>query len=495
MKKIEKAKSADTGQSNRQVLTLAAIILVALILRLYRLGTESFWIDEGFSLRDATKFSFLGETRPLYFLFLSAWMKLGMGKSEFLLRLPSALFGTAGVWVFYAVGRRLIGTSAALLAAAFMAISVLQVNHSREVRMYSLTVLLALVATHLLILALEREKTGYVLGYAAVSLLGLLTYPLMLFVIAAHGVFLLLYVKAYRPMSLALIGSQLAIFGGWIKWLFNNMSAAAGYSEGYTSIIEKPTLTGVVTIMGKFFLWKWAGPSKGQLILATLFSLMVVGLALYGLKGFRRADARLAFVLIWLAVPMAATIAFSHAVSNVWMPHYMIAVSPALFLLVARGIFSVRRRYVAVAAVFLIGAMTLGRLWLYFSRHARPEWRPAVAYIQAHERPGDVIGVYYAGNQYVFRWYYRGHARWSPLGRDEIDRRHFTGWNDERVAQLLGDFPDSGQRFWLALSNHNYAGGAEIVNYVYRHYRVLDHKYYSQIELLLLDKGGANVPE
>jgi len=475
-------------------LYLLGIILIAAALRLYHLGAQNLWIDEGFSLRDAARPDLLHETRPLYFLFLSQWLKLGTLRSEFLLRLPSAVFGIAGVWVLYAVGRRLIGASGALLASAFMAISVLHVNHSEEVRWYSLVALLSLAATYFLILSLEERRARYVVGYALSGLAMLLTFPLTVFVLAAHGLFLLLYSKAYRPTSLILIGVLLLTMAVWIPWLLNNLVTASAYSEGYTSIIEKPTPSTAIGLLGRFFLHKWSNPGRIQVAGAFGFSALVTLVALYGLKGFRRTDARTAFLWIWLLVPMAATAVMSYTIANVWKPNYLIAASPAFFLLVSRGIWTMRSRFLMATVIAVIAMLTLGRLAVYYSKPVRPEWRAAINYIEAREQPGDVIGIYCAGNEHVFSYYYRGSARWSPLGSEAVTKDRFTGWSQKRVGQMFSEFPLSGKRFWLVLTSHWYAGGFNIANYVKEHYRVLDHGDWFMMEVYLFDADGRPVP-
>lgn len=479
-----------------QQTTLFAILIlvIALGLRLFRLGSESLWIDEGFSLRDTYGLDLMGETRPLYFLFMTVWMKLGMGHSEFFLRLPAALFGAASVWLVYLLGRKLVGERPALMASFFMAISVLQINHSREIRMYSLSVLVTLLSTYCLTLALEHKRAVYIIGYAIFALAGLLTSALTVLVMLAHGLFLLLYLKKYRPISYYLIGTQLAIVGTWIPWLHNNVQATASYGDGYTSILDKPTPRGIVEFFGKFFIWKWSDPGKLLIIASLLFSFIVFALVLYSLKSYRRDDSGLTLIWLWMAVPMSGMIVASYTMSNVWMIHYLIAISPAVFLLVAKGILSINNRHIAFAAVFIVAVVTLGRLSLYMKKHIRPEWRSAVSYIQAHESPGDVIGVYYGGNQYVFRYYYRGKSKWSPLDEDQTTAERFSAWNNHKAAELIDSSPNCGKRFWLVLSNHNYAGGPIIVDYVQKHYRILDHKYYSQVEMLLFDSSGKTIP-
>lgn len=494
MKKTDAADLSRSVDQRKAWVYVSAIIVVAAVLRLFHLGAESLWIDEGFSLRDATNFSFIHETRPLYFFFLHNWLKLGTAHSEFLLRLPSAIFGTLGVWVLYLVGRRLMGWSVAALASLFMAISVLHINHSDEVRWYSLIVLLTLLSTYFLMLSIEQGRARYVATYALFSLASVLTFPLSVFTLAAQGLFALFYVKAYRGKSLTLLGLQTAAVLVWMPWMHNNTRTARHFSEGYTSLLDKPDPANITGMLGRFFLWKWSNPGHMQEMAAFGFSLLVLLVALYGLKSVRRTDAGAVYAWMWLVVPMAITVGVCYSVANIWMQNYLICASPALFLLVSRGIHSIRSKHLAVALTLVIVMITFGRLGMYFQKPARPQWRSAIQYVQSREEAGDVIGIYDPGNQYVFRYYYHGRAPFAPMGEETLDTDRLKGWTDQRVQALLSQYPNTGRRFWLVLSNHTYAGGFNIIGYMQRHYRVLDHQNYHLVELYLFDAGGRPMP-
>ena len=479
---------------NLESLYAGLIVMLALALRLFQLGKESLWIDEGFSLRDATYLEVLKGIRPVYYLVLRGWLDLGGGANEALLRLPSVIFGVAGVWVLYLLGRRLLGAQVALLASAFMAISVLQINHSQEVRMYSLTVLLTLLASYSLVLYLERGKARYAVSYGLTAILSLLTFPLTVFVFMAHGLFLLLYLKAYKPKTYLVLGSEALVAAAWMPWMLNSAHATESYGQGLTATLDKPNVMGVIGFLGRFFLWKWHEP-KGMLAAGIIgFSLMVTLIAILGLRGFRRADTGLTFTALWLAIPFAGLIIMSYALTNMWMLHYLIAASPALYLLAAKGIVSLKNRYLIVGATSVIVLLTLGRLGMYYVKTERPEWRQAVNYIQSHEQPGDAMGIYYGACQYVFGYYYHGRSPWSPVGVDEYYTEDFKRWNDAKVEKLFKDFPLDGKRFWLVLSHHTFRGGFSVINYFKARYPVLDHKSYHLVEFYLFDGGAKGCP-
>lgn len=120
---------------------VALLMLLAAGLRLYLLGGKSLWADEVFLVN--------GANRPLteilsYFLIgdlvsvLSTKAIIAVaGVSETVLRLPSAIAGTAAVGALYYSLRRDLGQKTALLAAALLAVSFPHIYYSQEARSFA----------------------------------------------------------------------------------------------------------------------------------------------------------------------------------------------------------------------------------------------------------------------------------------------------------------------------------------------------------------------
>ena len=112
--------SRPTGLSRALALTVA---LAAFGLRVYHLGGQSLWYDEGISLYYASAdppvlvglLARFGEFPPLYFLLLHYWMSLA-GQSELALRFPSVVAGVLGVVLIYILGRLLAVSGVGLTA-------------------------------------------------------------------------------------------------------------------------------------------------------------------------------------------------------------------------------------------------------------------------------------------------------------------------------------------------------------------------------------------
>ncbi|MCL6629403.1 MAG: glycosyltransferase family 39 protein, partial [Armatimonadetes bacterium] len=258
---------------------LLAVIGLALILRLYQLGVESLWGDEACSIRDATYLHIASWLRPVYYLILHAWIRLGLGGNEFFLRLPATLFGVAGVWALYILGRRLFDRPVALLASVFMAVSVLHVNHSQEVRMYSLTTLLVVYTTYLFVLWRDYGHFRYGFGYVISALLTLLTFPLTVFVFVGHAVFMLLYHRRYSPRSWMLLCGMLVVTIGWLPWTNKCVQAMKSFESGLIGSQPAPCPRDVISMLGSFLLWKCSNPSPVFILGLVFFSLLILTVA------------------------------------------------------------------------------------------------------------------------------------------------------------------------------------------------------------------------
>lgn len=117
------------------------ITLGGFALRLFRLGTQSFWFDEAQTLFVARMplIEIIRRTYrpPLYHVALHFWGLL-VPDNEFWLRLPSALWGAAVPPLLFAIAARTYGRRVGSIAAALAAISPALIWYAQELRMYSL---------------------------------------------------------------------------------------------------------------------------------------------------------------------------------------------------------------------------------------------------------------------------------------------------------------------------------------------------------------------
>src|SRR4030042_3137818 len=141
------------------------ILVVALILRLIALN-QSLWLDEAISVNVAKTLSYkslileysLADFHPpLFYLILRSWIIL-FGSYEWVVRLPSVIFGIATVYVTYLIGKKLFEDKTALIAATLTATAPLLIYYSQEARMYMLAAFLTSLSVYFFISAIKDNN-------------------------------------------------------------------------------------------------------------------------------------------------------------------------------------------------------------------------------------------------------------------------------------------------------------------------------------------------
>ena len=198
----------------RPLYLLLALVVLAAALRLWRIGHQSYWLDEAFTVR-IVRSDFGGmldgvrhteSTPPLYYALAWLWERV-VGWHEVGLRSLSAVFGVATVPAAYAAARELFSERAGLVAAGLFAVSPYFVWYSQEARAYSLLVLLCTLSLLYFVRA-ERDGRG-LWKWGLVAALALLTHYFAAFLVAPEAAWL-----AWRHRSRAALlaaGGLLAI--------------------------------------------------------------------------------------------------------------------------------------------------------------------------------------------------------------------------------------------------------------------------------------------
>ncbi|MFT4958925.1 MAG: hypothetical protein ACI9EZ_002260, partial [Halobacteriales archaeon] len=201
-------------QSRRRV-GLASVLVAAVLLRVYRLDSESLWIDEIYSVAirgDAPVAQLLTASDPhppLYYLILNGWVRV-FGNGAVAVRLLSVLFGVLGVLGLYLLGCELYDARVGLVAAGLLTVSPMHVQSSREVRMYAMLVALVVAATWLYVRVLDEDRWVLDVGYVVTALAMLYTHLFAMFVLAVHGLHALwVWYRGENGRSGAAIGLQL----------------------------------------------------------------------------------------------------------------------------------------------------------------------------------------------------------------------------------------------------------------------------------------------
>ena len=131
-------------QKKHQSTWVVLVLLVGLLLRLYQLADDPFWLDEIGVWEAATQPTFteaVGVSRshvmgmPLHYAL--TWLFAQTGLQNEWLRLPDAILGTISIALGYAVACYFVRPQTATLTALLMATSPLLVRYSQELRFYA----------------------------------------------------------------------------------------------------------------------------------------------------------------------------------------------------------------------------------------------------------------------------------------------------------------------------------------------------------------------
>jgi mannosyltransferase len=194
-------------RSLRRLLVVPGLLFVfGLASRLYRLGAQSLWLDEGGTWSEVTGrtgkgwLALFGElwskdaAYPLYHILLKVWVTLA-GDSEWALRFPSALAGAATIVVMYYAALEFarpttddrpfaLSSRYALIVALLFAISPFALWYAQDAKVYSLLMLAVALEIWALLHALNRPGPQSWLSLAGISLLSLFVHRLALLPVA-----------------------------------------------------------------------------------------------------------------------------------------------------------------------------------------------------------------------------------------------------------------------------------------------------------------------
>lgn len=212
---------------------LAAITLLAAVLRFYKLGDWSFWIDEIFTINHAqAHFSSLEKLInhippkqnwiPVSVIFSAGVINV-LGISEWSVRLVSAMIGTLSIPILYFPYRKIFGIQATLIALLLLAISPWHIFWSQNARFYTSLLLLYTLALAALYFGIERNRLRYFILFFVLLYLASSERIFTFFIVPVIAVYLIVswLLKFEKPPGINLrnifILSLPIIVGGMIE--------------------------------------------------------------------------------------------------------------------------------------------------------------------------------------------------------------------------------------------------------------------------------------
>jgi uncharacterized membrane protein len=431
---------------------LVLIVLVALVLRLYHLGYQSFWLDEVYTaiesdprIRDHDLLFYLKyveQQPPLFFLLerFAIWL---FGNNEASLRLIPALAGTASVWAMYLLGKEIKGPRLGLFAAALMAINFFGISYSQEARPYTLVLLFSILSWVALLRFLKTVDLRSCLQYAGITLLMLHTNYFGLFVVLGQIIVSAILWLTDEPQKKkwfrlwALSGLIIAIGFAPLIPLFRNVAHIDKFWA------DKPAES-----VGIDFFFEYFGSSD---LLKPFLLLLLISFFVHLFqalrpeeKGIRNNPLALVFTVcsVWIFISFFIPYVRSLMVVPMMVIRYTTTAVPAFILLLAAGLESIAARIVRGILFAIFCLLSFTHLFLikdYYHQVSKAQFRELGAFVAADSafNTMPVITDYTAWHQsyYLGKYHYQGAIHRSPLKFPEIDSVFFK--------------PDYQRGFWL----------------------------------------------
>lgn len=439
---------------HRDWVALLFILVVATYLRTKGLTTQSYWVDELFSVRASHPSLSLMETLkltmgdevhpPLYQILLLFWYKV-YGFTEFSGRFFSVVSGVLSVAAIFFLGKELRNSRTGLYCAAITATNVFLIHYSQETRSYSLLALLSVLSFLFLIRLLKNRSKGSAIAYVFLAICLIYTHYFGLLVIASQTLcFAFFLFSASNKMLIARIGLTVyAIIG--IAFLPLLKYIIVG-TEKKSFWIPTPDQWFFVEYFQKYF---------GSSFLVTFFALLLVLFFTRFLRDNDKEELLICFFLvIWVGFCLYAPYLRSILSIPMLWDRYTIIVVPAFIAMIAIGLDSIPTKEIKdslIVAIFFISVSYLFIEKQFYNSIYKDQMREVCLFLKGEKNAVPIYSFNATDNRYnayfelldigletkhigVLKKALRSHI--SPKRFWLIDAHHGTGRVDDAIQEL-----------------------------------------------------------
>lgn len=477
MKILEKIKS----NLNRHGIWL--ILLLAGLLRFKGLVRRDLWYDEAFT-GVAVKEDFWNMIQmiindvhpPLYYIFLKGF-SFFFDYSVFGIRLFSAIFGVATIWVVYLLGRELFEEKTARYGALVATISPLAIQYSQEARMYTMLVFCILLATYFFIKGLKTNEYKYFFWWGVFTGLSMLTHYMgIIFSSLYYPVFIIWNLSGDFPAKqelgkkiLASLGkivpskqlicgylSAFLVFLPWLKMFLHHISI-----KGNNLSWVVPATLGDFVVMIQTFLfgtplgeWSSGMPHPNELRGIAHISVRMVLAMLLGIGIFYLSKKEMK-VRLWMTLAFSLGFMFIIYSLSATMPdqQYFVArylLPGAFFIYIFIGFWFSKLRWQVVAVAF---AFYLSMISLIVPLVNSKGYNEMILHLDKYRNNNFyilnsfdyVIAKYYLGSEhltlYNYDWPGYNPDFWAAIGKDLKRTENFDDLKNDPQALIVSNKP------------------------------------------------------
>ncbi len=368
------------------------IIVLGGFLRLYHLGYRSLWKDEAYQYYAATKD--LQDIRDLGHPLLSHYIVhffLTLDRSEIMLRLPSVVFGIGSIIMMYLIAKTLFDKRVGLLSSFLVSISPFLIYYSQEGRMYAQFVFLALLSIYFMILSVREEKLVHYSGYIFFTALCLQTHFFAAFVVLAENIYIIAAIL-FKMKKLA-----------YWKWLITQFFVLLLFTPVFPMLLETgqghPISVGTnpLTIaLSTFYIFSFGRllfPIGWNITTVLVGAMLYISLFILGVNNIFKKRNRISVLLGSIALTyliiLLANLKFSFM--SYYHLRYLIFLAPFFYLLVSRGLLTIKSpivRKVLVVGIIVVNAFALYPYYFQWSTHGKNDFRSAGKFLSTQMNEG-----------------------------------------------------------------------------------------------------------
>jgi hypothetical protein len=310
-----------------------------------------------------------------------------------------------------------------------------------------------------------------------------------IFILVAQNLFFLLQARKNRNAIAIWLICQAVIGLALLPYLFPLLFGAGGINGAVdlnlTGGRSAPSFLEPLKTTYRFIMSPRRERSLESMLVnyAAAGALLVVGTLIYGIRKGKShlavssrelvanvkelPDGKSKFLLLccWFLCPIMLPFIASFIIAPMYADHYTISAAPAFYLLLAFGIFSIRKTVPLMLTLVVLTIMIMPGIAHYYAIDINEQWREVSAYIDENSGSDDVI--VFAPNtsekgieQRTFDWYsgrivqscglsdrISDSVAWNDLTQCVSGHEHFWviirgvgyDWDDERYIQFFSN--------------------------------------------------------
>lgn len=373
---------------------LLIVLLISLIIRLFNADFQSVWLDEIHTINEANPNLSIGELYnsimageqmpPLYFYLVYFTFKI-FGYKTIVLRVLSAIIGTASIYAIYIFAKELMNKKIGMYAAILLTVNYFHIYYSQEGRPYILLFLFTVVAFYRLIKFIKLPNLNNTLFLGLYSALMIYSHFFGLFALFAQYVILLYFIVTTQKekRKQMFINSAIAGFVTLILYI-PSLAILLKVTEITSFWIQMPTLEVYSQILKGFF-----GTSEMVLIIINaLFVLYFLRLSKEDVDDGKIMENKYIFsfiiLIIWIVIVLLIPFIRTYLQVPMIVDRYFINILPAIIIVIAMGLDCIKNATIRNFIISLLIIFSLTDIIVvknYYKKIAKTQFREASQFI------------------------------------------------------------------------------------------------------------------